>query len=159
MRAAIIIYMSAVLMCACRSHKESDLRVVETQQAQTAETVQTRTDSRTETRVEQTEAADSIVWTVTADSVVRAKADGTRETLHRVRWTRTAYKPTATATEKVQTQQTDTTSVVLQAQTQRQTQVQAHSESSRGGRSWWLLEVAVVATGVAVILVRRKLLK
>ncbi len=155
MRTAIIIYMSAVLMCACRSHKESDLRVVETQQAQTAETTQTRTDSRNETRAEQAESADSVVWTMSADSVVQTKADGTREVLHRVRWTRTAYKPTARAAEKVQTQQTDTTSVVLQAQTQRQTQVQAHSESSRGGRPWWLLVVAVVATTILIYYARR----
>lgn len=158
MRTAIIIYMSAVLMCACRSHKEADTRYAETTQTQTAETTQTRTDSRSDTCAEQAESADSVVWTMSADSVVQAKADGTRETLHRVRWTRTAYKPTATATAETRVQQTDTTSVVSQAQTQRQTQVQAHSESVRGGRPWWLLVVAVVATGVAVILVRRKIL-
>lgn len=62
-------------MCACRSHKESDLRVAEMQQTQTAETVQKRTDSRSETQTEQTEAADSIAWTVTADSVVQTAVD------------------------------------------------------------------------------------
>lgn len=151
--------MSAVLMCACRSHKESDLRVVETQQAQTAETVQKRTDSRSETQTEQTEAADSIAWTVTADSVVQTAVDGTREVLHRVRWTRTAYKPTATAKATATAQRTDTTSAVTQEQAQRQTTAQSHSESSRGGRPWWLLVVALaITTVVAVILVRRKIL-
>lgn len=150
--------MSAVLMCACRSHKESDLRVVETQQTQTAETVQTRTDSRAETQTEQTEAADSIAWTVTADSVVQTAVDGTRKVLHRVSWTRTAYKPTATTKVTATAQQTDTTSAVTQEQAQRQTAVQSHSESSRGGRPWWLLAVTMVATIVAVILVRRKIL-
>lgn len=150
--------MSAVLMCACRSHKESDLRVVETQQTQTAETVQKRTDSRAETQTEQTEAADSVVWTMSADSVVQTAADGTREVLHRVRWTRKTYKPTATAKATATTQRTDTTSAVTQEQAQRQTTAQSHSESSCGGRPWWLLAVTMVATIVAVILVRRKIL-
>lgn len=146
-------------MCACRSHKESDLRVVETQQTQTAETVQTRTDSRAETQTEQTEAADSIAWTVTADSVVQTAVDGTREVLHRVRWTRTAYKPTATAKATATAQRTDTTSAVTQEQAQRQTAARSHSESSRGGRPWSLLVVALaITTVVAVILVRRKIL-
>ena len=159
MRTAIIIYMSAVLMCACRSHKESDLRVAEMQQTQTAETVQKRTDSRSETQTEQTEAADSIAWTVTADSVVQTAVAGTREVLHRVRWTRTAYKPTATAKATATAQRTDTTSAVTQEQAQRQTTAQSHSESSRGGRPWWLLVVALaITTVVAVILVRRKIL-
>ena len=157
MRTAIIIYMSAVLMCACRSHKESDLRVAEMQQTQTAETVQKRTDSRAETQTEQTEAADSIAWTVTADSVVQTAVDGTREVLHRVRWTRTAYKPTATAKATATAQRTDTTSVTVAQQIQRQTAVQSHSESSRGGRPWWLLMALTVTTFVAVILVRRKI--
>ena len=151
--------MSAVLMCACRSHKESDLRVAEMQQTQTAETVQKRTDSRSETQTEQTEAADSIAWTVTADSVVQTAVDGTRKVLHRVRWTRMAYKPTATAKAKSSAQQTDTTSVAEVAQTSKQTAAQSHSKSSRGGRPWWLLVVALtVTTVVAVILVRRKIL-
>lgn len=137
--------MSAVLMCACRSHKESDLRVVETQQTQTAETVQTRTDSRAETQTEQTEAADSIAWTVTADSVVQTKADGTREVLHRVRWTRTTYRPTATAKATMTAQRTDTTSAVSAEQTQRQTAVQSHSESSRGGQPWWWWTLIIAA--------------
>ena len=145
-------------MCACRSHKESDLRVVETQQTQTAETVQTRTDSRAETQTEQTEAADSVVWTMSADSVVQTAADGTREVLHRVRWTRTTYKPTATAKATATAQRTDTTSAVTQEQAQRQTTAQSHSESSCGGQPWWLLAVTMVATIVAVILVRRKIL-
>ena len=151
--------MSAVLMCACRSHKESDLRVAEMQQTQTAETVQMRTDSRAETQTEQTEAADSIAWTVTADSVVQTAVDGTREVLHRVRWTRTTYRPTATAKATATAQRTDTTSAVTQEQAQRQTAARSHSESSRGGRPWWLLVVALaITTVVAVILVRRKIL-
>ena len=145
MRTAIIIYMSAVLMCACRSHKESDLRVAEMQQTQTAETVQKRTDSRSETQTEQTETADSIAWTVTADSVVQTAVDGTREVLHRVRWTRTAYKPTATAKATATAQQTDTTLVVTQEQAQRQTAVQSHSESSRGGQPWWWTTLIIAA--------------
>ena len=146
-------------MCACRSHKESDLRVAEMQQTQTAETVQMRTDSRAETQTEQTEAADSIAWTVTADSVVQTAVDGTREVLHRVRWTRTTYRPTATAKATATAQRTDTTSAVTQEQTQRQTAARSHSESSRGGRPWWLLVVALaITTVVAVILVRRKIL-
>jgi hypothetical protein len=150
--------MSAVLMCACRSHKESDLRVAEMQQTQTAETVQKRTDSRSETQTEQTEAADSIAWTVTADSVVQTAVDGTREVLHRVRWTRTAYKPTATAKATAIAQRTDTTSAeTLQSRSDR-CAVQSHSESSREGQPWWLLAVTMVATIVAVILVRRKIL-
>ena len=154
MRKAIAISLLVFAAVGCRSHKEADTRYAETQQAQTTETVQTRTDSRAETQTEQTERADSIVWTVTADSVVQTKADGTREVLHRVRWTRTAYRPTATARATTAAHQTDTTSAVTQGQTQRQ----AHSESSRGGRPWWLLAVVMVATGVAVILVRRKIL-
>ena len=149
--------MSAVLMCACRSHKESDLRVAEMQQTQTAETVQKRTDSRAETRVEQTEAADSIAWTVTADSVVQTAVDGTREVLHRVRWTRTAYKPTATAKATATAQRTDTTSAVSQEQAQRQTTAQSHSESSRGGRPWWwTLIIAAIFGFLAVLFAQRR---
>ena len=138
------------VMVGCRSHKEADIHMAETTQTQTAETIQTRTDSRNETRAEQAEAADSIVWTMSADSVVQTKADGTRETLHRVRWARTAYKPTATATEKVQTQQTDTTSVVSQGHTSRQAAAQSHSESNRGGRPWWL-PLTLIALSLANI--------
>lgn len=134
--------------------------MAEMQQTQTAETVQKRTDSRAETQTEQTEAADSIAWTVTADSVVQTAVDGTREVLHRVRWARTAYKPTATAKATATAQRTDTTSAVTQEQTQRQTTAQSHSESSCGGQPWWLLVVALaITTVVAVILVRQKLLK
>lgn len=159
MRTAIIISVCAVVMCACRSHKETDIRVAETAQTQVAETIQTRTDSRAETRTEQIEAADSIVWTCTADSVVQTKTDGTREVLHRVRRTRTAYKPTATIRVTMTVQQTDTASVAAAVQMQRQTAARSHSESSRGGRPWWLLVVALtVTTVVAVILVRRKIL-
>ena len=142
-------------MCACRSHKEADTRYAETTQTQTAETTQTRTDSRSDTCAEQAESADSVVWTMSADSVVQAKADGTRETLHRVRWTRTAYKPTATATAETRVQQTDTTSVVSQGHTSRQAAAQSHSESNRGGRPWWLLVVAVVATTILIYYARR----
>lgn len=149
--------MSAVLMCACRSHKESDLRVAEMQQTQTAETVQKRTDSRSETQTEQTEAADSIAWTVTADSVVQTAVDGTREVLHRVRWTRTAYKPTATAKATAIAQRTDTTSAVTQEQAQRQTAVQSHSESSRGGQPWWwTLIIAAIFGFLAVLFAQRR---
>lgn len=149
--------MSAVLMCACRSHKESDLRVVETQQTQTAETVQKRTDSRAETQTEQTEAADSIAWTVTADSVVQTAVDGTREVLHRVRWTRKTYKPTATAKATATTQRTDTTSAVTQEQAQRQTTAQSHSESSRGGQPWWwTLIIAAIFGFLAVLFAQRR---
>ncbi len=155
MRGRVILPLLLMAVVGCRSHKESDIRVAETQQAQTVETQQARTDSRSDTQTEQAEAADSIVWTVSADSVVQTKADGTRETLHRVRWTRTAYKPTATATEKVQTQQTDTTSVVSQGHTSRQAAAQSHSESNRGGRPWWLLVVAVVATTILIYYARR----
>lgn len=151
--------MSAVLMCACRSHKETDIRVAETVQTQTAETVQTRTDSRAEAVAEQIEAADSVVWTCTADSVVQTKADGTREVLHRMRRTRIAYRPTATTKATMTVQQADTASVAAAVQTQRQTAARSHSESSRGGRPWWLLVVALaITTVVAVILVRRKIL-
>lgn len=150
--------MSVALSVGCRSHKEADTRIAETQQTQTAETVQTRTDSRAETQTEQTEAADSVVWTMSADSVVQTAVDGTRKVLHRVSWGRTTYNPTATAKATATAQQTDTTSAVTQEQAQRQTAVQSHSESSRGGRPWWLLAVTMVATIVAVILVRRKIL-
>lgn len=133
--------------------------MAETMQTQAAETLQSRSDRRAETQTEQTEAADSIAWTVTADSVVQTAVDGTRKVLHRVSWTRTAYKPTATTKATATAQQTDTTSVVTQEQAQRQAAVQAHSESSRGGRPWWLLVVALtITTVVAVILVRRKIL-
>ena len=158
MRKAIAISLLVFAVVGCRSHKEADTRYAETMQTQTAETVQTRTDSRAETQTEQTESADSIAWTVTADSVVHTAADGTREVLHRVRWTRTAYRPTATARATTAAHQTDTTSAVARGQMQRQAAEQAHSESSRGGRPWWLLAVVMVATGVAVILVRRKIL-
>lgn len=145
-------------MVGCRSHKEADTRVAETMQTQAAETLQSRSDRRAETQTEQTEAADSIAWTVTADSVVQTAVDGTRKVLHRVSWTRTAYKPTATTKATATAQRTDTTSAVTQEQAQRQTAVQSHSESSRGGQPWWLLAVTMVATIVAVILVRRKIL-
>lgn len=145
MRTAIIIPLLALTMVGCRSHKEADTRVAETMQTQAAETLQTRTDSRAETRVEQTEAADSIVWTMTADSVVQTKADGTREVLHRVLKTRTAYKPTATTKATATAQQTDTTLVVTQEQAQRQTAVQSHSESSRGGQPWWWTTLIIAA--------------
>lgn len=134
----------------CRSHKESDIRVAETAQTQTSAETQTRTDSRAETQTEQAESADSIAWTVTADSVIQTKADGTRRILHRVRWTRTAYKPTATARATTTAQQTDTTSAVTQEQAQRQTAVQSHSESSRGGWSWWL-SLTLIALSLANI--------
>ena len=156
MRASIILPLLLMVAVGCRTHKESDIRVAETAQTQTSAVTQTRTDRRAETQAEQTESADSIVWTVTADSVVQTKADGTRRILHRVRWTRTAYKPTATAKATSSVQQTDTTSVAVAAQTQRQAAVQSHSKSSRGGRPWWLLVVIAIATFVAVILVRRK---
>lgn len=139
-----------MMMVGCRSHKESDIRVAETTQTRTSETTQTRTDSRAEAVAEQTESADSIVWTVTADSVVQAKADGTREVLHRVRWTRTAYRPTATAKATATVQQTDTTSVAVAAQTSTQTAAQSHSESSRGGGLWWL-SLAFFALNMASI--------
>lgn len=134
---AIAIPLLIVVLAGCRSHKESGISIAEQTRAQTTEQTQTRTDSRTETRAEQTEAADSIVWTMTADSVVQTKADGTREVLHRVRKTRTTYKPTATAKATATAQRTDTTSAVTQEQAQRQTAVQSHSESSRGGQPWW----------------------
>lgn len=132
-------------MCACRSHKESDLRVVETQQTQAAETLQSRSDRRAETQTEQTEAADSVVWAMSADSVVQTAADGTREVLHRVSWTRTTYKPTATAKVTAIAQRTDTTSAVTQEQAQRQTAVQSHSESSCGGQPWWWWTLIIAA--------------
>lgn len=140
----------------CRTHKESDIRVAETQQTQTSAVTQTRTDSRAEEQTEQSESADSIVWTVTADSVVQTKANGTREVLHRVRWTRTAYKPTATAKATTTAQQTDTTSVTVAQQMQRQTAVQSHSESSRGGRPLaCLLVVVAIATAGFIYYARR----
>lgn len=142
---AIAIPLLIVALTGCRSHKESDLSIAEQTRAQTTEQTQTRTDSRTETRAEQTEAADSIVWTMTADSVVQTKADGTREVLHRVGWTRTAYKPTATAKATAIAQRTDTTSAVTQEQAQRQTAVQSHSESSRGGQPWWWWTLIIAA--------------
>lgn len=142
---AIAIPLLIVALAGCRSHKESDLRVAETQQTQTAETVQTRTDSRAETQTEQTETADSVMWTMSADSVVQTAADGTRKVLHRVSWTRTAYKPTATAKATATAQQTDTTSAVTQEQAQRQTAAQSHSESSRGGQPWWWWTLIIAA--------------
>lgn len=147
---AIAIPLLIVALAGCRSHKESDLSIAEQTRAQTTEQTQTRTDSRTETRAEQTEAADSIVWTMTADSVVQTAADGTREVLHRVRKTRTTYKPTATAKATATAQQTDTTSAVTAAQSHRQTAAQSHSESSRGGRPWWL-SLVVIALNMASI--------
>mgnify|MGYP006874321451 CR=1 FL=1 len=138
------------VMVGCRSHKEADIHMAETTQTQTAETIQTRTDSRTETSTEQAERADSIVWTVSADSVVQTKADGTREVLHRVRWTRTAYKPTATAKAMMTAQRTDTTSAVTRGQMQRQTAIKIHSESHRGGRPWWL-PLTLIALSLANI--------
>lgn len=147
---AIAIPLLIVALAGCRSHKESDLRVAETQQTQTAETVQTRTDSRAETQTEQTETADSVMWTMSADSVVQTAADGTRKVLHRVSWTRTAYKPTATAKATATAQQTDTTSAVTQEQAQRQTAAQSHSESSRGGRPWWLSLVALALSMASI---------
>ncbi len=147
---AIAIPLLLVALAGCRSHKESDLSIAEQTRTQTTEQTQTRTDSRTETRVEQTEAADSIVWTMTADSVVQTKADGTREVLHRVRKTRTTYRPTATAKASATAQQTDTISAVTQEQAQRQTTAQSHSESSRGGRPWWLY-LAFIALTMASI--------
>lgn len=147
---AIAIPLLIVALAGCRSHKESDLSIAEQTRAQTTEQTQTRTDSRTETRVEQTEAADSIVWTVTADSVVQTKADGTREVLHRVRKTRTTYRPTATAKASATAQQIDTTSAVTLKQAQRQTAAQSHSESSRGGRPWWLSLVALALSMASI---------
>lgn len=147
---AIAIPLLIVALTGCRSHKESDLSIVEQTRAQTTEQTQTRTDSRTEMRAEQTEAADSIVWTMTADSVVQTKADGTREVLHLVRWARTTYKPTATAKATAIAQRTDTTSVAVAQQTQRQTAVQSHSESSRGGKPWWL-SLVLIALSLANI--------
>ena len=155
----MIIPLLLMVAVGCRTHKESDIRVAEVAQTQTSAVTQTRTDSRAETQTEQAESADSIAWTATADSVVQTKVDGTREVMHRVRWTRTAYKPTATARASAAVQHTDTTSVTVAQQTHRQTAVQSHSESSRGGRPWWLLAVVAIATIVAVILVRRKVLK
>ncbi len=145
-------------MVGCRSHKESDIRVAETTQTQATETIQTRTDSRAEAVAERAESADSIAWTVTADSVVQTRADGTREVLHRVRWTRTAYKPTATAKATTTAQQTDTTSVATAARQNKQTAAKSHSESSRVGRPWWLLAILTVTTIAAIVLVRRKIL-
>lgn len=147
---AIAIPLLIVALAGCRSHKESDLSIAEQTRAQATEQTQTRTDSRTETRAEQTEAADSIVWTMTADSVVQTAADGTREVLHRVRKTRTTYKPTATARATTTAQQTDTTSAVTQEQSQRQTAAHSHRESSRGGWSWWL-SLTLIALSLANI--------
>lgn len=147
---AIAIPLLIVALAGCRSHKESDLSIAEQTRTQTTEQTQTRTDSRTETRVEQTEAADSIVWTMTADSVVQTAADGTREVLHRVRKTRTTYRPTATAKASATAQQTDTISAVTQKQAQQQTAAQSHSESSRGGQPWWLY-LAFIALTMASI--------
>ena len=147
---AIAIPLLIVALAGCRSHKESDIRVAETAQTQASETIQTRTDSRMETLTEQTESADSILWTVTADSVVQTAVDGTRKVLHRVSWTRTTYKPTATAKATATAQRTDTTSAVTQEQAQRQTAVQSHSESSRGGWSWWL-SLTLIALSLANI--------
>ena len=135
---AIAIPLLIVALAGCRSHKESDLSIAEQTRAQTTEQTQTRTDSRAETQTEQTEAADSVVWTMSADSVVQTAADGTCKVLHRVSWTRTTYKPTATAKATATAQQTDTTSAVTAAQSHRQTAAQSHSESSRCGRPWWL---------------------
>lgn len=144
MRAIVIaISLLIVALAGCRSHKESDLSIAEQARVQTTEQTQTRTDSRTETRVEQTEAADSIVWTVTADSVVQTAVDGKRKVLHRVSWSRTAYKPTATAKATAIAQRTDTTSAVTAALSHRQTAAQSHSESSRGGSPWWLYLVFI----------------
>ena len=145
-------------MAGCRSHKESDIRVAETTQTQTVEQVQTRTDSRAETSLAQSETADSIAWTATADSVVQTAADGTRRVLHRVRWTRTAYRPAATARVVASAHSADTTSAASAAHTHAQTASHTHSESSRGGRPWWLLAALAATTVVAVILVRRKIL-
>ena len=150
MRGQVIIPLLLMVAVGCRSHKESDIRVAETAQTQASETIQTRTDSRMETLTEQTESADSIVWTVTADSVVQTKADGTREVLHRVLNKRTTYKPTATAKATATAQRTDTTSVAVAQQTQRQTAVQSHSESSRGGKPWWL-SLVLIALSLANI--------
>ena len=132
----------------CRTHKESDIRVAETAQTQTSAVTQTRTDSRAETKTEQTESADSIAWTISADSVVQTKADGTREVLHCVRWTRMAYRPTATAKATTTAQQTDTTSVAVAAQTQRQTAVQSHSKSSRRSGLWWRLLILAASLSI-----------
>ena len=147
---AIAIPLLIVALAGCRSHKESNLSIAEQTRTQTTEQTQTRTDSSTETRVEQTEAADSIVWTMTADSVVQTAADGTREVLHRVRKTRTTYRPTATAKATATAQQTDTTSAVTQKQAQQQTAAKNHSESSRGGQPWWLY-LAFIALNMASI--------
>ena len=149
---AIAIPLLIVALAGCRSHKESDLSITEQTRTQTTEQTQTRTDSRTETRVEQTEAADSIVWTMTADSVVQTAADGTREVLHRVLKKRTTYRPTATAKATATAQQTDTTSAVTAAQSHRQTAAQSHSESSRGGRPWWLVVMALNMASIACII-------
>lgn len=144
-------------MVGCRSHKEADTRVAETMQTQAAETLQSRSDRRAETQTEQTEAADSIAWTVTADSVVQTAVDGTRKVLHRVSWTRTAYRPTATAKATAIAQRTDTTSAVTQEQAQRQTAVQSHSESSRGGQPWWwTLIIAAIFGFLAVLFAQRR---
>lgn len=147
---AIAIPLLIVALAGCRSHKESDLSIAEQTRTQTTEQTQTRTDSSTETRVEQTEAADSIIWTMTADSVVQTAADGTREVLHRVRKTRTTYRPTATAKATAIAQQTDTTSAVTAALRHRQTAAQSHSESSRGGRPWWLSLVAIALSMASI---------
>ena len=145
-------------MAGCRSHKETDMRVAETHVTQAAETAQLRTDCHEEIQYTQAERADSIAWTASADSVVQTQPDGSRRVLHRVRWTRTDYKPTATASVAASTQQRDTVSVSATAQTQEQTATHTHNESSRGGRPWWLLAALAVATVVAVVLVRRKIL-
>lgn len=152
---AIAIPLLIVVLAGCRSHKEADLRVVEQTQTQTTAQTQTRTDSRTEASAEQAEAADSVVWTMSADSVVQTAADGTREVLHRVRWARTTYKPMATAKATATAQRTDTTSAMTQEQTQRQTTAHSHSESSRGGRPWWLLAAVVIATTIVIYYARR----
>lgn len=153
----MILPLLLVVAVGCRSHKESDIRVAETQHTQTTETIQTRTDSRTEERTEQAESADSIAWTVSADSVVQTTVDGTRKVLHRVRWTRTAYKPTATAKATAMVQQTDTTSAVTATQTAAQTAVQAHSESSRGGQPWWVLVATLMSVAGLVYYARHKI--
>lgn len=147
---AIAIPLLIVALAGCRSHKESDLSIAEQTRAQTTEQTQTRTDSRTETRAEQTEAADSIVWTMTADSVVQTAVNGTRKVQHRVHWMRTAYRPTATAKATARAQQTDTTSAVTRKQAQRQTAARSHRESSRGGQPWWL-SLTLIALSLANI--------
>lgn len=146
----------ALAVVSCRSHKEADTRVAETIQTQTAEMTHSRSNSRAEAQTERTERADSIAWEVSADSVVQTKADGTREVLHRVRWTRTTYRPTATAKATMTAQRTDTTSAVVAEQSHRQTAVATHSESSRGGKPWlpWIA-MATAVGGFVFIIYRR----